>query len=209
MDFLEVDKEIPDQKYTLVSFLCPDTEMKKRELYMMEQFKQHFIQKCKENFEYLENELKDNLRLYDRLKEIRMCDMHELYDTFLFLKKKELDEKYDEMNQNKCSIMGLKIRGSYPTIQEAKNEAMKKQKTDKNHNIYICQTGYWVPFSPNSEEIANQEYANEKLNEIMKNYNEHLYHKNEVWDQVTKLRIQKAYEEGQQNKNQEASLSLE
>lgn len=201
MDYLEVDKEIPDQKYTLVSFLCPEAEIKKRQLYMLDQFKEFFISKCSENFEFLENELKENAKLYDRLKEIRKCDMSELYDTFLFLKKKELDAKFDELNENKTSILGLKIRGSFPTIEEAKNQAVKKQKKDPNHNIYICQTGYWVPFSPNTEEIADQEYANEKLNEIMKNYNEHLEQKNEVWDAVTKARIQKAIEEGQQNKN--------
>ena len=200
MDYLEVDKEIPDQKYTCLSFLCPESMIKKRELYFMENFRSFYYEKCKENYDYLLNELKDNQILHDKLKEIFSVPFSELYELFLHEKKKELDAQFDKENNNQCSILGLKVRGSYPTLEQAQHEAQRKQKKDPNHNIYVCQTGYWVPFSPNVEEISNQEYANEKLNELMKEYNQHLQHKNDVWEQMTKLRIQKAIEEGQSNK---------
>jgi hypothetical protein len=200
MDYLTVDKEIPDQKYTLVSFLCPDSEIKKRELYFMNKFREYYMLKCNENFSFLQENLKENAILYDKLEQIRSVNMNELYELFLLDKKKELDEEYNEKTQNKCSIMGLKVRGSFPSIQEARGEAAKKQKNDPNHNIFICQTGYWVPFSPNIEEISNQEYANEKLNEIMREYNNQLEHKNEVWNKITKERIEKAQKEGQQSR---------
>jgi hypothetical protein len=205
MDYLTTDAEIPDQKYTLVSFLCPETEIKKREIYFLEKFREYYILKCNENYAFLQNELKDNALLYDKLEQIRSVNMSELYEVFLLEKKRELDADYDEKNSQRCSIMGLKVRGSFPTIQEARNEAGKKQKNDPNHNIFICQTGYWVPFSPNIEEISNQEYANEKLNEIMIEYNNQLEHKNEIWNKITKERIEKAQKEGQMNKHQSNS----
>lgn len=200
MDYLTTDTEIPDQKYTLVSFLCPETEIKKREVYFMNKFREYYFEKCNENYSFLQNELKDNALLYDKLEQIRSVSMSELYELFLLEKKKELDSEYDEKNNHKSSIMGLKVRGSFPTIPEARNEAAKKQKNDPNHNIFICQTGYWVPFSPNIEEIANQEYANDKLNEIMREYNNQLEHKNEIWNKITKERIEKAQKDGQMNK---------
>lgn len=201
MDCLDVDKEIPDQKYTLLSFLCPDGEMKKREFYMLERFREYYLEQIREPLEYLDTHLQDNSVLREKLAQIRSVDLGDAYDTFLLLKKKELDRRYEETNENKCSILGLKVRGSYPSIQEAKAEAARKQKLDPNHNIFICQTGYWVPFSPNIDEISDQEYACEKLNELMREYNNQVEHKNEVWNQMTKDRIERAKSEGQQNRH--------
>jgi hypothetical protein len=204
MDYLEVDKEIPDQKFTLVSFLCPDSEIKKREFYTLEKFREYYFDKIKESYKVLEDGLQDNAVLLKRLRDIQSVELGECFDNFQLTKKKELDVEYNEKNENKCSILGLKVRGSFPSVQEAKSEAARKQKLDPNHNIFICQTGYWVPFSPNIEEIKDQEYACEKLNQLMKEYNSQLEHKNEVWNALTKERIRKAQEEGQLSRNESA-----
>jgi hypothetical protein len=206
MDYLEVDKEIPDQKYTLLSFLCPDSEMKKRETFMLSKFTEYYLSKMKEPLDYLEQQLAENAILQDKVRQVKQVDPQECFENFMLLKKKELDVEFDEKNEHKTSILGLKVRGSFPTLQEAKAEAGRKQKLDPNHNIFICQTGFWVPFSPNIEEISDQEYACETLNQLMKEYNNQVQHKNEVWNQITKQRIEKAKEEGQLNSTREKSL---
>ena len=49
-----------------------------------------------------------------------------------------------------------------------RSEFLKKQ--DKNHNIFIGQVDIWCPWSPNPDDLSNQEYSETQLNTLMKEY---------------------------------------
>ena len=68
------------------------------------------------------------------------------------------------------NLVGIKFRGAYSTIEEAQEHSKRLQSSDKYHHIYVGETGKWLPFSPNPDDIKKQEYQNEKLNELMEGY---------------------------------------
>ena len=83
------------------------------------------------------------------------------------------------------NILGLKIRGGFPTYQEAKNYGKKLSELDPYHHVYVIDAGKWCAFimkeSDNNHFVEQTEYANDELNNMMKKYNENqdktkLYH---------------------------------
>ena len=74
--------------------------------------------------------------------------------------------------ENKLSITGIRFGGAYETYEEACKQAKDIQALDPYHNVFVGEGGKWLPFDPdpNSEAIKDSEYADEKLNEIMKGH---------------------------------------
>ena len=85
-----------------------------------------------------------------------------------------MDKIFNEKNSGLTSVRGLKIRGVYDTLREAQVRAKVLQRQDKNHNVFVGQVGYWLPWHPDVNKIQDQEYLNEDLNTLMKEY--HDYH---------------------------------
>lgn len=92
---------------------------------------------------------------------------------------------------NKTTLSGIKIRGVFSTYELACDHAKKIQSIDPYFNVFVGETGKWLPYDPNpeSEYIKNSEYANEQLNTMMKKYLENqekakLYHEQRKNDLV-------------------------
>ena len=66
--------------------------------------------------------------------------------------------------------LGLKIRGCFPTREEAGAHAKRLQKDDALVDIYVVDMYKWLLIPPKREEIDNVHYQNDKLEEIMTNY---------------------------------------
>lgn len=76
--------------------------------------------------------------------------------------------------ENKTSLSGIKIRGTFSTYELACDHAKKLQNIDPYFNVFVGESGKWLPFDPNpeSENFKDSEYANEQLNKMMKSYME-------------------------------------
>ena len=74
--------------------------------------------------------------------------------------------------ENKLTITGIRFGGAFDTYEEACKQAKEIQSLDPYHNVFVGEGGKWLPFDPdpNSESVKDSEYANEKLNEIMKGH---------------------------------------
>ena len=66
--------------------------------------------------------------------------------------------------------LGLKIRGCFPTREEAGSHAKRLQKDDALVDIYVVDMYKWLLIPPKREEIEDVHYQNDKLEEIMVNY---------------------------------------
>jgi hypothetical protein len=66
--------------------------------------------------------------------------------------------------------LGLKIRGCFPTREEAASHAKRLQKDDALVDIYVVDMYKWLLIPPKREEIDDVHYQNDKLEEIMTNY---------------------------------------
>jgi len=90
------------------------------------------------------------------------------------------------------NILGLKIRGGFSNLPDARVHAKRLNELDPYHHVYVVDGGKWCAFimkeSDNNNFVEQTEYANDQLNDMMKKYNENqdkakLYHelrKNEL-----------------------------
>ena len=106
------------------------------------------------------------------MADYRVDTVTESYETFLMKHKKRLEEAFFEKNEFRTTVQGLKIRGVFDTYGEALARAKTLQKLDASHNVYVGQVGHWLPWDPDPHEVADQEYADDQLNTLMKKYKE-------------------------------------
>jgi hypothetical protein len=116
----------------------------------------------------------DKFQMYvkEKQSELKESKIKELYDDFLFTNKEKLEETFYIQNEFRTSVRGLKIRGVYASNEEAVARSKKLQRNDTLHNIFVGEVGKWLPWDPAPSEVADQEYAEEKLNTLMKKYKE-------------------------------------
>jgi hypothetical protein len=82
-------------------------------------------------------------------------------------KEEELQHEFDEKQKFQTSIRGIKVRGVFPTQQEAELRCKMLRQSDPNHDVYVGPVGMWVPFHPEAYKTGKVEYMEETLNELM------------------------------------------
>jgi len=105
-------------------------------------------------------------------KELRESKLKELFDDFMYANRTKLEDEFYQKNDFRTTVRGLKVRGVYGTQGEAVARSKKLQRTDPLHNIFVGEVGKWLPWDPEPSEIADQEYAEDQLNTLMKKYKE-------------------------------------
>jgi hypothetical protein len=103
-------------------------------------------------------------------KDIRKTTIKEAYDDFMFKNQTKLEEEFFSKNEFRTSIRGLKVRGVTGTHGEAVALSKKLQRADAIHNIFLGEVGKWLPWDPKPHQVADQEYAEDQLNTLMKKY---------------------------------------
>ncbi len=175
-DYLTVDTPLPGQNYACMSFVSPENILADKNVFFMQSFLKSFVNKLN-----IDNE---NLNLeYKNVKNE--------YDSFIIENKDKMETVFNEENKNQTSVRGLKIRGVFDSYQEAEARSKLLQKLDSNHNIFIGQVGYWLPWDPDPNKL-NSEYQEEELNNLMKEYNKNQQDKDIFYQEQTKERVQKA-----------------
>jgi len=116
----------------------------------------------------------DSLQKYYKEKQddLKSSKLKELYDDFMYANREKLEEEFFAKNDFHTTIRGLKVRGAYNSKEEATARSKKLQRADPIHNIFVAEVGKWLPWDPEPSQIGEQEYAEEKLNTLMKKYKE-------------------------------------
>jgi hypothetical protein len=96
----------------------------------------------------------------------------EAYDDFMYTHKQKLEDEFYALNDFHTTIRGVKVRGVYGNPKEAEIKAKKLQSKDKYHNIFMGEVGKWTPWDPSPNDVKDQEYNNDQLNNLMKKYKE-------------------------------------
>ena len=174
-DFLENDPEIRGQKYCCLSFVSPEEILNNKNVFFVHKFLKTIAKNYDLDEESIENKYKD----------------------FMYINQEKLESEFYEKNEFKTTVRGIKVRGSYDTLQEAQAKAKKLQQNDKNFNVYIGQVGFWLPWDPNPHSIDSQEYAESELNNLVKKYREN----QEKKDQHFQENIEYAKEQSEKQKN--------
>lgn len=180
-DFLEVDKPIPGQNFACLSFVSPEKLLRKKEL---------FIAKC-----FIKKHLG---------KDINDTDFDNEFDEFMEENETALDKKFAEEQDYQTSIRGVKVRGVYESYKEAEVRAKVLQKLDSSFHVYVGQVGYWLPWDPNPNNVENQEYVENELNMLMKEYKKNEQQRDIFYAEQTKSRKDAVREENEQRKKESA-----
>jgi hypothetical protein len=187
MDYLDEDKPIRGQNYCLLSFLSPETTLVNKENYYFSKFTNKFGNDMKSLLDNLENKYPDSKELVEtiRTNHSYLFDVKELDEQYKFFKSihsEEIEKDFYRENNFQTSMRGIKVRGVFDTIDEAKNRCEFLKKLDNKFDIFIGQVGCWCPWSPNPNELENQEYSETQLNTLMKQYKKNMEDKDEVFE---------------------------
>ena len=187
VDYLDEDKPIRGQNFVLLSFLSPEDVLVNKEAYMFNKFITKFSADMTTLLDGISSKYSDSKDFVDSVKEnnayiFNPKDMSEQYGFFKSVNNQDLETSYHRDNNFVTSIRGIKVRGVFDTIEEAKNRSEFVKKIDNKFNIYIAQVGCWCPWSPNPDCLENQEYAETQLNTLMKEYKKNMSDKDIVFE---------------------------
>ena len=206
-DFLEVDSKIPGQNYCCLSFISPEKLIKNKDLFKTRHFLKYILGDKLED----KNEERVRQSLIEDIKNTINDDkkFSSIYESWIFTREKELEDKYNDTIDFQTSMRGIKVRGTYDTLKEAQVRAKVLQRRDKNFNVFVGQVGYWLPWDPSTEDIKDQEYQEDQLNQLMKKYNENVDEKEEYYEQEKQEKIRKARQENRKkNKTDKSEFEL-
>jgi hypothetical protein len=77
-----------------------------------------------------------------------------------------------EVIKSDNNARGIKIRGVYNTMEEAKKRCEQIRQFDKVFNVFVGEVGAWLPWDDDPETAEEAVYAEEKLNQLMKSFKE-------------------------------------
>lgn len=207
-DFLTVDNSIPGQNYVCLSFVSPEEVILNKSSFFVSEFIKTVVGSFKFSDEPTLEELKGFKDHVTKHLSPQGCD--EKYKDFLFAKQEELDKRYYEEHDFQTSIRGLKVRGVYDTLKEAQHRAKEIQRNDRSFNVYIGQVGYWLPWDPQPTKIANQEYLEQGLNDLVHKYQDNQKAKEQHFQEnIDYVKEQAAKQAEKQRQKQREELANE
>lgn len=187
IDLLDEDKPIAEQKFVCLSFVSPEKILKDKNLYFFEKFvEQYNFNKQAElltkfsnylSFKYELNaeEVMNDLKDFSTIEKDSMYEnIHDDYKNFMDKNEEKYETQFNKEHEFQTSVRGLKVRGVFPTQEEAEMRCKMLRQIDPNHDVYVGPVGLWVPFHPNAYKTGRVEYLEKELNHLMheKNQNE-------------------------------------
>jgi len=181
VDFCEEDPPIAGQKFVCVSFVSPETILKRRELYLFENFVKNWdLNKSVEKFtEFLNfisykynlnsTNVMDDLNDFlteeeEKVKSASSIDSD--YKNYIEKNEERLNAAFNKENQFQTSVRGLKIRGSFPSQEEAEIHCKKIRERDPMFDIYVAPVGVWVPVDIDAYKTGRVEHLEPELNRL-------------------------------------------
>lgn len=187
-DFLDEDPILRGQNYVCLSFLSPEDLLRNKDAFMFERY----IEKFSNDVNRIATDLTQKFgsevgQVFANLKDTygHIFKPADVQDDFRFFKSSEserLEKEFHELNEFRTTVRGIKVRGVFDTVAEAKNRADFLKRQGDKFDIFIAQVGCWCPWSPNPGDIADAEYAETQLNTFMKMYKDNLSYKDEVFE---------------------------
>jgi len=182
IDLCDEDQPIAGQKFACISFVSPEKILKKREVYLFDQFvKQWEFSKSMERyFEFIHfiaykynlnvSTLIDDFNEFvkEEADKIKKSSVEDDYKNFMDKQEEKINEAVNREHAFQTSVRGLKIRGVFPTQEEAENKCVKLREQDPNHDIYVGPVGVWMPWDPDAYKTGRVEHMEEELNALHK-----------------------------------------
>jgi hypothetical protein len=209
IDLLDEDMPVAGQKFVCLSFLSPEKILKQKELYFFNQFMKQFdLHKSLEKFTQFLNFISYKYKLdFDKLtKDLKefteeekdnlyVSTLEDEYKTYIDNHEESLDKAFNEAHNFQTSTRGIKVRGSFPSQQEAELRCKMLREMDPNHDVFVGPVGTWMPWDPEAYKTGRVEYIEEELNELMNEKQNNEKHAKEEFEKRLKDSRRKAIED--------------
>ena len=186
-DYLDIDKPITGQNFYCISFVSPEKILGEKEKFMFYHYQRAINKKISTMFDegvtsLLDKSSDGNIDVADVItlkksidKSYKEYDLafelfKDKFEDFKFSNEDKVGEAFDKANNFRTSVRGVKVRGVYDTKREADVRAAVLQRQDPLFDVFVGQIGYWCPWDPNPQKIADIEYMNNDLNKLVKEY---------------------------------------
>jgi len=211
VDLLDQDNPISGQKFSCISFVSPEKILEDKNIYFFKEFlKEWDMAKSLEKFNQflnfiaykhniennvIVNDFNDFIKEETDVIKSKSIDINSDFTTYLENNEERLEEDFQRSNDFKTSVRGLKIRGNFPTQEEAELHCKKLRELDPNHDIFVGPVGMWIPWEPNAYKTGKIEYLENELNNLMHKKKENEEHAKELFDQRIRETKRAAIEE--------------
>jgi hypothetical protein len=181
VDALTEDKPLNGQNFVCLSFLSPEKILQQKEQFFFQEFIQSYDKetsikrfsdflgfvsyKYNLKIESLTDDLNEFLK--EESSEIFKTSLADDYKSFLDRNEDKLQEEFDQNNNFQTSVRGIKIRGSFEELEEAKLRAELLRESDPYNQIYVGEVGKWMPWEPEYYKTGQVEYLEPELNTLM------------------------------------------
>ena len=172
-DYLSVDDPIPGQNYVCMSFVSPEK--------LIQDFKG--FQMCK------------FLQSYCKEQDLKYDDLYSKFEDYIYKYSEELERDFDEKNEYKTSMRGVKVRGVYLTKDEAAKRAKSLSRKDSTFNVFVGQVGYWLPWDPCADNVDKEVFQDDQLNTLMEGYEKNNIDREIFYEEVKQDKVKAARDE--------------
>lgn len=211
IDLLDEDRPIAEQKFVCLSFVSPERIIKQKEMFMFENFiKQYNFNKSAQLLTQYSNFVSykygiDSDEIMEDMKSFAQSETEKMHENltddfknFMDNNEQELEQLFAKEHEFQTSVRGIKVRGVFPTQEEAELRCKMLREVDPNHDVYVGPVGLWVPFHPEAYKTGRVEYLEKELNDLMHEKQKNESKAKEAFD----TRVKKSKLEAMQN-NQE------
>lgn len=209
VDLCDEDAPIAGQKFVCMSFISPENILKKRELFLFENFihQWDFTKSMEKSLDFLNFvSYKYNLKAEDVINDfnefvkeeneiLKKSSLEDDFKTFMDKNEDKLNAEFSKTHSFQTSIRGLKVRGVFGTQEEAEIRCKKMREIDPNHDIFVGPVGMWIPWDPDAYKTGRIEFLEEELNQLHKEKTKNELRAKEEFEKRVKETKKKAIEE--------------
>jgi hypothetical protein len=209
VDLLEEDKPIAQQKFVCMSFVSPENIIKSKQEFFFEQFVKNWdmvksVEKYAKFTAFLAykygldtESVTSDLSSFCK-EEVEVLNSNSVSDDYKNFLDKNLDAleiEYSKQNNFQTNTRGVKVRGVYPSQEEASLRAKMLREHDPYFDVYVGPVGVWMPWEPDAYKTGKVEFLESELNQLMSNKKQNEESAKDYFDQRVKDSKKKAMEE--------------
>lgn len=209
VDLLDEDKPLAGQKFVCVSFVSPEKILKQKEMFFFQEFVKNWeLNKSMEKFVQFLNFVSYKYKLdfdtvmadfqefaKDEKASITAQSIEDDFKTYVDKNEEQLEKSFGIAHNFQTHTRGIKIRGTYPSMEEAELRCKLLREADPHHDVYVGPVGMWMPWEPEAYKTGRVEYMEEELNKLMAEKSKNESDAKENFEQRIKETKQKAIEE--------------
>ncbi len=209
VDLLEEDKPIAQQKFACVSFVSPENIIQQKEHFFFDRFVKTWdlvksMQKYAQFTAFLAykynldpEQVTADLNEFCKEESVTLAkeSVSDDYKTYLEKYVEDLELEYSKKNDFQTNTRGIKIRGVFPSQEEAELRAKLLRENDPHFDVYVGPVGVWMPWDPDAYRTGKVEFLESQLNELMSKKQQNEASAKEYFDKRVKEAKRKAIEE--------------